>query len=95
MELQPRSNHGFDAIGPLGLRVEIRATIRCSVSVSSANSSAVRMIVVKLDAKRRRTMVFDGPIEVRRGVAGKPQRIGGRRVTQDLIHGRGSILPAN
>lgn len=88
LELQPPSNHGFDAIGPEGERVEIKATTRGSVSISSVKSKAERLVVVKFDGEGSGTIVFDGPFEVGWKAAGKPQRNGQRRVSlRSLVQG--------
>ena len=81
LTLMPPSNEGFDARTLEGAPVEIKATTRNSIALSSAGSRAEILVVVKIDQMGRCTIVFNGPIERAWAVAGKPQRNGQRRVS--------------
>jgi hypothetical protein len=81
LRLMPPSNHGFDALGSDGERVEIKTTTRTSISISNEPSLAERIVVVVLDRDGTGRIIFDGPMAAVEAVAGAPQRNGQRRVS--------------
>lgn len=80
LELMPPSNEGFDARTSDGVPVEIKATTRNSIALSSNGSFAEVLIVVRFDQDGTGTIVFNGPMERAWKLAGKPQRNGQRRL---------------
>lgn len=78
--LMAPSNEGFDARSSDGAPVEIKATTRKSISLSSSGSKAEILVVVKFTDSGQGSIVFNGPIEKAWKVAGRPQKNGQRRV---------------
>lgn len=81
LKLMPPSNHGFDALGPLGEKVEIKTTTRSTISLSTDASLAERLVVVTLSANGEGQISYDGPMDRVIAAAGKPQKNGQRRVS--------------
>jgi hypothetical protein len=85
LRLMPPSNHGFDALGPHGEKVEIKTTTRSSISLSNEPSAAERLVVVVLDHHGAGQVLFDGAMDSVLAVAGPPQKNGQRRVSISRI----------
>lgn len=81
LRLMAPSNHGFDAIGPAGERVEIKTTARSSIQISNDGTLAERFVIVQLEASGAAHIVFDGQADDVLAVAGSPQKNGQRRVS--------------
>lgn len=81
LQLMPPSHHGFDALGPLGEKVEIKTTTRSTISLSTDASLAERLVVVTLSANGEGQISYDGPMDRVISAAGKPQKNGQRRVS--------------
>lgn len=80
LTLMPPSNDGYDAVNSEGLKVEIKATTRRSVSLSASGTQAERLVVVALDHDGQASIVYDGECEVVWAAAGKPQKNGQRTI---------------
>ena len=81
LELMPPSNEGFDARTADGVPVEIKATTRNSIALSSGGSLAEVLVVVRFDEVGQGTIVYNGPIERAWELAGKPQKNGQCRLS--------------
>ena len=55
LTLMPPSNDGYDAIDKQGRRVEIKATTRSSIGLSTSGTKAERLVVVAIDNNRDET----------------------------------------
>lgn len=80
LELMPPSNEGFDARTADGVPVEIKATTRNSIALSSSGSIAEVLIVVRFDQEGTGTIIYNGPMKRAWKLAGKPQKNGQRRL---------------
>jgi len=81
LTLMPPSNHGFDAHGPNGERVEIKTTTRNSISISNEGTLAERIVIIQLLDDGAAHIAFDGPADHVLDAAGRPQKNGQRRVS--------------
>jgi hypothetical protein len=81
LTLMPPSNDGYDAVDGAGRKVEIKATTRNSVSLSSSGTRAERLVVLALDHDGNATIVYDGGCDSAWGAAGKPQKNGQRSIS--------------
>ena len=79
--LMTPSNEGFDARTSDGVPVEIKATTRNSISLSSSGSKAEILVVVKFTDSGQGCIVYNGPIDRAWSIAGRPQKNGQRRVS--------------
>jgi hypothetical protein len=84
LTLMPSLNDGYDADDSEGRKVEIKATTRNSVSLSSPGTRAERLVVLALDHDGNATIVYDGACDSAWEAAGKPRRDADE---EDLQHG--------
>jgi len=61
LTLMPPSNDGYDAIDKQGRRVEIKATTRASIGLSTSGTKAERLVVVVIDGDGGTEIAYDGP----------------------------------
>jgi len=81
LELMGPSNEGFDARTTDGVPVEIKATTRNSISLSSKGTKAEVLVVVRFDEMGQGRIVYNGPTSLAWNLAGMPQRNGQRRLS--------------
>lgn len=81
LKLMSPSNHGFDALTHDGTPVEIKATTRDTIALSSEGSKADILVVVQFDRDGVGRLAYHGPISRAWEIAGKPQKNGQRRVS--------------
>lgn len=81
LELMGPSNEGFDARAPDGVPVEIKATTKNSISLSSNGTKSEMLVVVKFDETGQGRIVYNGPSAVAWELAGKPQKNGQQRLS--------------
>lgn len=81
LTLMEPSNEGFDARTTDGVRVEIKATTRNSISLASNGTKAEVLVVDRFDETGQGRIVYNGPSTVAWDLAGEPQRNGQRRLS--------------
>jgi hypothetical protein len=81
----PPSNDGYDAIDKQGRRVEIKATTRASIGLSTSGTMAERLVVVVIDGDGGTEITYDGPTAPVWDAAGKPQKNGQRRISVSAL----------
>lgn len=91
LRLMPPSNRGFDAIDDDDQKVEIKATTRASVALSSKGTAAQRLVVISFASNGDGTIVYDGPAEPAWAAAGKPQANGQRQISLSTLRSLQSI----
>ena len=85
LRLMPPSNRGFDAIDHENQKVEIKATTRAAVALSSRGTAAQRLVVVSFDADGEGTIIYDGATEPAWAAAGAPQANGQRQIALSTL----------
>ena len=85
LTLMPPSNDGYDAIDEQGRRVEIKATTRASIGLSTSGTKAERLVVVVIDVDGGTEIAYDGPAVPAWDAAGKPQKNGQRRISVSAL----------
>ena len=85
LRLMPPSNDGYDAIDKQGRRVEIKATTRASIGLSTSGTKAERLVVVIIDGDGGTEIAYDGPAAPVWDAAGKPQKNGQRRISVSTL----------
>ncbi|MDD2858150.1 MAG: hypothetical protein PHU75_05675 [Candidatus Nanopelagicales bacterium] len=81
LTLMPPSNTSYDAVDEFGTRVEIKCTTRKSIALSGTDSTAQRLVVVKLAADGTASIVYDGPMSRALELAGRRQSNGQRALS--------------
>lgn len=81
LTLMEPSNCGFDAVSQDGVSVEIKATTRDTIALSSEGSKADILVVVQFNHDGVGRLAYHGPISRAWAIAGKPQKNGQRRVS--------------
>lgn len=82
LTLNPASTEGYDAVSADGRKVEIKATQRTSVSLSTTDHVVAHvLLVLQLKRDGSSTVVYNGPAAPVWAVAGKPQKTGQRHIS--------------
>lgn len=81
LRLMQPSNHGFDAVDSEGRKVDIKATTRGSIALTSDRPEGQRLVVVVFSETGEGSIVYDGPPGPVWDAAGAPQRNGQRQIS--------------